>query len=207
MMGRIARSTERKGISRRFATTRRLSSENKGDKAAAQTEYTASKKATETTPSEFATPKMTTEERISGVDAISTLTTEQIFRNYATAGVLITFVVGVWYYSIQAVGRADSTTQKEGDVGISELIAEAEEARTAASRRQAAKDRETQAIQEMDHQVSDEERALMADTEKLVVAVAAPDDVARKEEERNLQARGITGTERPLWKKIVFFWK
>jgi len=45
------------------------------------------------------------------------------------------------------------------------------------------------------------------DGEDLFVAVAADDEVAQREEDLNMIAGKKGKSGRPLWKKIVFFWK
>merc|ERR1719183_952119 len=84
--------------------------------------------------------------RIAGTEAIQALTPQQRMRNVGLATSLVGFVVGVWWYSMQAVGRAEA---KAGG----ELI-----------------------------DVKDAD---------ITVAVAAPDAIAREEEERNLAARSM----------------
>mmetsp|Transcript_10288 Transcript_10288/g.15426 ORF Transcript_10288/g.15426 Transcript_10288/m.15426 type:complete len:204 (-) Transcript_10288:512-1123(-) len=130
--------------------------------------------------------------RISGTEALSALTPEQKIRNYATALGLISFSVGIWYYSIQAVGKSDG--------GMDALQAEAQEAKDA---------RERKSAQEMNAQDLAQIDVTMAqygdDADDMVVAIAAPDAIAQQEEEA--LAGGKKKGGKPLWKKVVFFWK
>lgn len=147
--------------------------------------------------------------RIPGTEAIATLTPEQRMRNFGTAGFLVAFVGGVWWYSMQAVGRAEADEVS--------LRAEAEEARGAAER-EMMQQKEAEELAELEVTMANlaeaEAGGELIDVKDadITVAVAAPDDIAREEEERNIAARkraagGGDGGDRPLWKKVVFFWR
>ena len=45
------------------------------------------------------------------------------------------------------------------------------------------------------------------DGDDVIVAVAADEDIAQKEEDLNMKAAKKGSGGRPLWKKIVLFWK
>mmetsp|Transcript_17015 Transcript_17015/g.32201 ORF Transcript_17015/g.32201 Transcript_17015/m.32201 type:complete len:228 (+) Transcript_17015:430-1113(+) len=134
--------------------------------------------------------------RISGTEALASMTPEQRMRNYVTAFGLVSFCIGVWYYSIQSVGRADG--------GVDELRAEAQEAKDLRERK-SVEEQNAKEMAQLDvtmSQYGDE-------PDDLVVAVAAPDEIAQREE-----AALSSGTDnkrkggsRPLWKRVVFFWK
>jgi hypothetical protein len=130
--------------------------------------------------------------RIAGTEALSALTPQQKLRNYATAIGLISFSVGVWYYSIQAVGKSDG--------GMDALTNDAEEARVARDRR-SEQEMNAQDLAQIDVTMSQ----YGDDADDMVVAIAAPDAIARQEEEA--LAGGKKKGGRPLWKKVVFFWK
>ena len=147
--------------------------------------------------------------RIPGTEAIATLTPEQRMRNFGTAGFLVAFVGGVWWYSMQAVGRAEADEVS--------LRAEAEEARGAAER-EMMQQKEAEELAELEVTMANLAEAeaggelIYVKDADITVAVAAPDDIAREEEEeRNIAARkraaGGTADGRPLWKKVVFFWR
>mmetsp|Transcript_34996 Transcript_34996/g.76550 ORF Transcript_34996/g.76550 Transcript_34996/m.76550 type:complete len:230 (+) Transcript_34996:119-808(+) len=144
--------------------------------------------------------------RIPGTEAIASLTPEQRMRNYATAAGLVAFITGVWWYSMQAVGRGELLDEAG-------LRAEAEEAKDAAERR-SMEEKEAEDLAELEVTMANLAQSgggdLIEAEADITVAVAAPDGVAREEEERNLAARtrngGGTGG-RPLWKKILLFWQ
>ena len=56
--------------------------------------------------------------RIPGTEAIASLTPEQRIRNFAMALTLVGFATGIWWYSIQAVGKSET--------GVDQLRAEAQ---------------------------------------------------------------------------------
>ena len=147
--------------------------------------------------------------RIAGTEAIQALTPQQRMRNVGLATFLVGFVGGVWWYSMQAVGRAEADEVS--------LRAEAEEARGAAER-ELMQQREAEELAELEVTMANlaeaEAGGELIDVKDadITVAVAAPDAIAREEEERNLAARrraagGSDGSGRPLWKKVVFFWR
>ena len=143
--------------------------------------------------------------RIAGTEAIQALTPQQRMRNVGLATSLVGFVVGVWWYSMQAVGRAEANEMS--------LRAEAEEARGAAER-ELMQQREAEELAELEVTMANLAGGELIDVKDadITVAVAAPDAIAREEEERNLAARrraagSSDGSARPLWKKVVFFWR
>eukprot|EP00566_Odontella_aurita_P022166 CAMPEP_0113582568 /NCGR_PEP_ID=MMETSP0015_2-20120614/31989_1 /TAXON_ID=2838 /ORGANISM="Odontella" /LENGTH=236 /DNA_ID=CAMNT_0000487259 /DNA_START=18 /DNA_END=725 /DNA_ORIENTATION=- /assembly_acc=CAM_ASM_000160 len=137
--------------------------------------------------------------RPQGTEALASMTPEQKMRNYATAASLVGFVGFVWWYSMQSVGRSDG--------GFEELQAEADEARVEAEKKSLS-EIEAERLAEIDVTMSNLETEDGEDVgEGVIVAIAAPDEIAREEEEMNLSAKDKGGTKgRPLWKKVVFFW-
>lgn len=144
--------------------------------------------------------KNSSDARPQATEALASMTPEQKMRNYATAAGLVAFVTGVWWYSMQAVGRSDG--------GFEELQAEADEARALAETKSLS-EIEAEKLIEIDVTMSNLETEDGEDIgEGVFVAVAAPDDIAREEEALNLAAKDKGGASgRPLWKKVVFFWR
>jgi hypothetical protein len=137
--------------------------------------------------------------RISGIEALEAITPEQKMRNFGTAFGLAGFCIGVWYYTIQSVGKADD--------GIDKLIAEAEEAR-ANHEKKSLSDKKAEELAQLDVTMSQLSKDVEG-AEDLTFAVAAPDEIAQLEEDLNSAAGNNKGTSanKPLWKKIVFFWR
>mmetsp|Transcript_31189 Transcript_31189/g.36388 ORF Transcript_31189/g.36388 Transcript_31189/m.36388 type:complete len:223 (-) Transcript_31189:67-735(-) len=135
-----------------------------------------------------------TEIRLSGTEALDSLSLEQKMKNYGLALSLIGFVTGVWYYSIQAVGNPQG--------GMDELMADAAEARKTQSSKQDS-DKSIEDLAQLDLTMS------QLDGDDVIVAVAADDEIAQREEELNMNASGKNKSNggRPLWKKVIFFWK
>jgi len=128
--------------------------------------------------------------RISGTEALQSITAEQKMKNYGMAVGLASFCVGVWYYSILAVGKPEG--------GIDELRAEAQEALVGRDRMRA-EEKNAEELAQLDVTLSS------YGDDDMIVAVAAPDDIAQQEEEA--MAGGKKKSGRPLWKKVVLFWK
>ncbi len=130
--------------------------------------------------------------RISGSEALESITPEQKMRNYVTALGLLTFCTGVWYYSIQSVGKAEG--------GMEELREEAQEAMDALDRKNM-EEKNAEELAQLDVTLASN---YGDGDDDVIVAVAAPDEIAEMEE------NAITGKKnsgRPLWKKVVFFWR
>lgn len=133
--------------------------------------------------------------RVSGTEALASMTPEQRMRNYVTAFGLVSFCIGVWYYSIQSVGRADG--------GIDELRAQAQEAKDSRERK-TAEEQNAQNMAQIDVTMSQYGQ----DADDLVVAVAAPDEIAQQEEASLSGGKDQKkGSSKALWKRVVFFWK
>lgn len=105
------------------------------------------------------------------------------------------FCTSVWWYSIQSVGRAEG--------GIEDLQAEANEAREVRQEKEVS-DGKMEELAGLDVTMSQ----MSGDMEGVEVAVAAEAEVAQMEEDLNNAANGKNAKgKRPLWKKVVFFWK
>lgn len=134
--------------------------------------------------------------RKQGTESILELTQTQKLSNYGLAVSLMGFVTWVWYYSMTSVGKSGG--------GIEQLMEEADEARENAATTSLAE-------QEVGDMVRTEMGLGSVDKdeygESLQRAVAAPEDIARAEETRNLQAGANETKTRPLWKKVILFWK
>mmetsp|Transcript_11128 Transcript_11128/g.16234 ORF Transcript_11128/g.16234 Transcript_11128/m.16234 type:complete len:212 (-) Transcript_11128:129-764(-) len=128
--------------------------------------------------------------RIPGTEALESITPEQKMKNYATALGLVTFCTGVWYYSIKSVGKAEG--------GIDELRAEAQEARDVMDRK-SAENKNAEELAQLDVTMSE----MGDDADGVIVDVAAQGEG----ESNTVGGAGRKKAGRPLWKKIVFFWK
>jgi hypothetical protein len=133
-----------------------------------------------------------TEIRTPGTEALNKLTTEQKMKNYVMALSLIGFSTGVWYYSIQSVGKPEG--------GMEELLADAEDAKQIHISN-SENEKSVEELTQLDITMSDFEG------DDIIVAVAADDDIAQREEDINNMAGKKGKSGRPLWKKVVFFWK
>mmetsp|Transcript_3335 Transcript_3335/g.4895 ORF Transcript_3335/g.4895 Transcript_3335/m.4895 type:complete len:229 (+) Transcript_3335:104-790(+) len=146
------------------------------------------------------------EGRVPGTVSIQYLSTEQKMKNFALAGTLMGFCTFVWWYSMNAVGNADKTSSgqdNEESDPLGTLRAEAQEARERKLLKKSVTEEEAEELAQLDMGMS--EKDLLGDD--VTLAVAAPDDVAQHEEDRNKAAMNKKGSSRPLWKKIVLFWK
>jgi len=136
--------------------------------------------------------KRAPDSRISGSEALESITPEQKMRNYATALGLVGFCTGIWYYSIQAVGKPEG--------GMDDLRAEAKDAMDALDRKNL-EEKNAEELAQLDVTMASN---YGDGNDDIVVAVAAPDEIAE------LAEKAVTGERkagRPLWKKVVFFWR
>ena len=141
--------------------------------------------------------------RIQGTEAIASMTPEQKMRNYATAATLVGFVTFVWWYSMQSVGRNTSSNDENEDSIELRLREEAKDATNLAKAKTISED-EVKELAQLDVTLAGEHDD---GDDDMIVAVAAPDDIATAEEDLNLGKKVKQSASRPLWKKIVFFWK
>merc|ERR1712228_978538 len=99
------------------------------------------------------------------------------------------FVVGVFWYSVKAVGKSEVS-------GVDGLVEEASYAK-----KKSAAEEEVEELLQMDNI-----------TEDLEIALAADADLA-EEEEKRLRTKGNAYMEagekssRAMWRRIVFFWR
>ncbi len=138
-----------------------------------------------------------TEVRVPGTEALNSITSEQKIKNYVLALTLVGFCTGVWYYSIQSVGKPEG--------GMEELLADAADAK----RDQLSKsesERSAEELAQLDVTMSQLEGEAV-DGDDIFVAVAAEDEIAQREEDLNMMSGKQGKAGRPLWKKVVFFWK
>jgi hypothetical protein len=146
-----------------------------------------------------------TEIRTSGTEAINTqITPETHVKNYVMALSLVGFVTGVWYYSIQSVGQSGSSSGDNNGM-VEELIKDAEMARKEKKMREG-RERSVEELAQLDITGSEYDNSSEEDDE-LIVAVAADDDTATREEDLNMKKMKSGSGGKPLWKKVVFFWK
>eukprot|EP00555_Chaetoceros_dichaeta_P003970 CAMPEP_0198251778 /NCGR_PEP_ID=MMETSP1447-20131203/2504_1 /TAXON_ID=420782 /ORGANISM="Chaetoceros dichaeta, Strain CCMP1751" /LENGTH=230 /DNA_ID=CAMNT_0043936879 /DNA_START=24 /DNA_END=713 /DNA_ORIENTATION=+ len=125
--------------------------------------------------------------RIAGTEALNSLSTEAKLRNYATALVLAGFCTGVWWYSIQAVGKSEG--------GIEDLLAEANDAKEGREEREIS-DGKMEELAGLDVTMSQ----MSGDMEGVEVAVAAEAEIAQMEEDMHKAANQRPGSgKKPLW--------
>jgi hypothetical protein len=131
--------------------------------------------------------------RVSGSVALESMTPEQRMKNYVTALGLVAFVTGVWYYSIQAVGKSEG--------GMDDLREEAMDAMDALDRKKM-EEKNAEELAQLDVTLASN----YGGDDDVIVAVAAPDEIAQIEENA-VTGAGKKKSGRPLWKKVVFFWR
>lgn len=129
--------------------------------------------------------KNSADSRPSGQESLEAVPFQTKLQNYALASVLLGFVTGVWWYSANVVGRA-----ADDDVIF---IEEAREAR------------DTRELKKREEEFISDMGAVDQESENVTLAVAAPDDIASEEEDLNREV--LPKSDRPLWKRIIFFWK
>lgn len=138
-------------------------------------------------PQQIAAKMIYSDKRVPGKDSIKELTTLQKISNYVLATVLMGFVSGVFFYSMNVVGRTEDA--------IEDLVKEA----SFAKERTAAEE-EVEELLELEGNVDVE------------VAIAADAATAEKMEKELLGNKVDTedntkNGNRPIWKKILLFWK
>ncbi|KAL7515727.1 hypothetical protein ACHAXN_012884 [Cyclotella atomus] len=148
--------------------------------------------------------------RPSGSEAVaSSLTSEQKMSNYAMAGGLLAFVSYVFYYSLASVGGADNAKQvmfggggnkQEGgdalatNAGFAEFLKEAKEG-----------------MEEEEARLTKERKA-QGEADKLVDLDRTEGTLSREEEREMARVAGFEEEmkdvkRRPLWRRVVFFWR
>lgn len=164
----------------------------------------------------------TIEGRTAGTEAIASITKEQKLSNYAMASGLLGFVSYIFYYSLSSVGGEENAKQffmgdaSEGtdgeakvNPGFEEFLKEANEGRSEEERKledERVARGEARELAELEHTTAARLKAEGVEDE--IVASANED-----EEREMARAAGFeeeSGKEvkkRPLWKKVVFFWR
>jgi len=157
---------------------------NKLSRSQQKNDATVSTKETKNAAHDLGVKIKYSSKRTPGTESIRELTPQQRQANYMVAAVLVTFVSSVFYYSMNAVGKAEG--------GMEALVEEASYAKKKSS-----------AEEEV------EELLKLEDVEDTEIALAAPKEVAEREEARLKAKKGDNSSlnDRPLWKKIVFFWR
>jgi hypothetical protein len=136
--------------------------------------------------------------KLSGIEAVNALPASIHRANYATAACLIGFVGYVFWYSMTAVGQVTSEVD-----ALSSLQEEATDARALKAKRDA-QDRTAEELADLDMGLSEKD----LEKEGIILAVAAPDEIATQEEDRNVAVlKGGEGPKRSLVNRIVFFWR
>jgi hypothetical protein len=129
--------------------------------------------------------KNSSKDRPSGQESLESVPFQTKLQNYGLAVTLVGFVTGVWWYSMNAVGRADEVSFEH----------EAQVAREV---------REVKKLQ--DEIISDIGSVDQTDLDgDIMVAVAAPDEIASEEEDANRAV--LPKSDRPLWKRVILFWR
>lgn len=171
---------------------------------------------------EMVNSAITQEGRTSGTEAIAKITKEQKLSNYAMASGLLAFVSYIFYYSLASVGGAENAKQfflgddgkgKDGEAktnpGFEEFLKEAHEGKDEEERKfeeELFARGEARELAELEHT-----------TAARLKAEGVEDEIigsANEDEEREMaraagfeEASGKETKKRPLWKKVVFFWR
>lgn len=160
--------------------------------------------------------------RIPGTESVTSLTNEQKISNIAMAGGLLAFVSYIFYYSLASVGGEENAKSlifgrsdaREGDgeetpvnPGFEEFLKEASEGRSSEEQRLKSESEAQGEVREIMELESMASARLEAEGVKDDVIVAG----SMIEEEAGLKKEGedeaFGKRKRPLWKKVVFFWK
>jgi len=163
--------------------------------------------------------KSPSSQRIPGTESLALLSTKQKMQNYVTAGALIAFVTSVWYYSMTAVGKASS--QGDDEDGLHDLEVEAMDARDDADVRDKER-KEAEKLVQLERAVveleKEESGGELVTVEEDVGELLLLQGVSSEEHPTEAEVFGggevvvlveknVDGGSRPLWKKIVFFWR
>ncbi|KAL7550362.1 hypothetical protein ACHAWF_013601 [Thalassiosira exigua] len=167
-----------------------------------------------------------TEGRTPGTESVRTLTREQKMSNYAMATGLLGFVSYVFYYSLASVGGAKNAkaalfgeeATEEGEEGgaapnpgFEEFMREAQEGRELEERQlKAEREARGEARELVELEDSAEARLRAEGVEDAIIAKSVTEE---EEREMAREAGFVEGGEgrkknkRPLWKRVVFFWR
>ena len=136
--------------------------------------------------------------KLSGIEAVNALPASIHMANYGTAAGLFGFVGFVFWYSMSTVG------QMKGDEDSLSIFEQEASAGRVAKAKQAAQDRTAEELVGLDMGMSEKD----LESQGITLAVAAPDDIATREEDLNkaVLASGET-PKRSMVNRIVFFWR
>ena len=164
----------------------------------------------------------TIEGRTSGTEAIASITKEQKLSNYAMASGLLAFVSYIFYYSLSSVGGEENAKQffmgdaSEGtdgkaktNPGFEEFLKEANEGRSEEERKledERIARGEARELAELEHTTAARLKAEGVEDE--IVASANEDEEREMARAAGFEEENGTAVKkRPLWKKVVFFWR
>jgi len=164
----------------------------------------------------------TIEGRTSGTEAIASITKEQKLSNYAMASGLLAFVSYIFYYSLSSVGGEENAKQfflgdgggegKDGEAkvnpGFEEFLKEANEGRSEEERKledERVARGEARELAELEHTTAARLKAEGVEDE--IVASANEDEEREMARAAGFEDSGKEAKKRPLWKKVVFFWR
>lgn len=227
--GNISTATTRRHFASNGNGLRRTKTQGRHDaKPKTQSNTASSTKTTPTDPHLLANEMVSSENRIRipGTESVATLTKEQKLSNFAMAAGLLGFVSYIFYYSLASVGGADKAkalifgqdnTQQNEDgeavnPGFEEFLKEANEGRSQEEKRVQADDEARGEARELAELESSTAARLKAEGVEDVIAEGS----AIIEEEREMarvagfgdgEVGDNVGKKRPLWKKVVFFWR
>lgn len=171
-------------------------------------------------------------QRTPGTESVATLTTEQKLSNFAMASGLFAFVSYIFYYSLASVGGdeqakalifggggmddASQGSQDEAPVnpGFEEFLKEANEGRAVEEKRMREEEKARKEANELSEFESSTAARLKAQGMDDVTVAGS----ASEEEEREMARvagfvedmtgdEAVAGQKRPLWKRVVFFWR
>lgn len=136
--------------------------------------------------------------KLSGIEAVNALPARVHMANFATAAGLFGFVGFVFWYSMSTVGQV---TSDDDSLTIFEQEAKAG---LVAKEKQAAQDRTVEELAGLDMGMSEKD----FESDGITLAVAAPDDIATREEELNKAVLPPgEAPKRSIVNRIVFFWR
>ena len=163
----------------------------------------------------------TIEGRTSGTEAIASISNEQKLSNYAMASGLLAFVSYIFYYSLSSVGGEENAKQfflgdggegKDGEAkvnpGFEEFLKEANEGRSEEERKledERVARGEARELAELEHTTAARLKAEGVEDE--IVASANEDEEREMARAAGFEDSGKEAKKRPLWKKVVFFWR
>lgn len=171
---------------------------------------------------EMVSSAVTMEGRKAGTEAIATITKEQKMSNFAMASGLLAFVSYIFYYSLSSVGGEENAKQfflgddsegKDGEgkvnPGFEEFLKEANEGRSEEERKleeERVARGEARELAELEHTTA--ARLKVEGVEDEIVASANEDEEREMARAAGFEeSSGAQLKKRPLWKKIVFFWR